>query len=875
MAAWIDERERWLSERRRAPRNAVYARVREDDSSVNRSSEMTGNLAYDLKHAARSLLRSPTFTIVVVLSLALGSGANTALFSLVDQALIRSLPVKKPDELVLLSWQGPFVGRFWGRVSDTDLFTYAQFRDLSSENKDKLQVFQSLCARKPTNLYVSSGGPAEPLPSELISSSCFQLFGVGAALGRVFDQGDDQRAGEHPVIVMSHDYWKNKLGSPPDIVGRKINVNGQSMTVVGVAAAGFRGADPLEAPSVWLPIMMQRQAAPEYAGWLEDPGAKWLHILGRLAPGKSVEQARAALQPWFSGTLENITRHQSWVPIGEQPTQKFLAGRIEVRAAHQGRSDQRLVLQRPLVILLAATAVVLLLACLNVASLFVARAYAKRKELALRSALGASGGRISRDVALQAAILSVVGAGGGIVVAPAISAALLSFLPESVTLIPEINLRVLVFATTVSMATGFLFGVAPAIHVSRVQPAHALREIASSMAGGARLRRALVIGQVALALVLLIAAGLFLRTLAGLRAQVGYAKANMLTFNVDLSKAGYSPLLARQKIVEMLRATRSLPAVDSVGMSRLKLMSGGGYSPRLTIGPGDRVVTEAVNGYMVSPGFFESLGVNFVDGHDFPQSEAEPSAGPEYRFAIVNENFVRRYLPNRNPLAGRLAVGIRPGVATTTQIVGVIRDFQYRGLRKPEVQVFFPALEKPLQSATFFVRTRGPAEATFSSIRGALRQLDPSLPAVVLKTVEAQIDTALATERFLATLATAFAVLAVLLAVMGLYGVMAFMVHRRTREIGIRLAVGAVPFKAVMLIVREAMILAGSGLLIGVPASLALAQFVESQLYGVRSADLPTMALAIVVISLVSVAASSVPAWRASRVQPSIALRTP
>jgi predicted permease len=829
----------------------------------------------DLRHGLRALRRSPAFTAVAVLSLALGVGANAAIYSLVDQVLLRRLPARDAQSLVLLSWNGTFPGRWrwWGRTTDRDLLSHPLYRDLAAENQQRLQVFSELFARKPADVHLAAGGDPESVRAELVSGSYFQALGARPALGRLLDESDDQRPGEHPVAVLSFDHWARRLGSPADIVGRKVVVNGQSMTVVGVAGPGFRGPDPLEAPALWMPAMMQQQAGPEYGAMIGDHRAKWLHVFGRLAPGVSPAQARAALQPWFKTVLEADTRRENLSNLPEVERQRFLASTLEVLPAAQGRSDQRAVLERPLLILLAATGLVLLLACLNVANLFLARAFARRHELAVRAALGASAPRLVRELAVQTGLLAAAGATLGLLIAPVVASALLTFLPETVTLSAAVNPRVFLFALAITLVTGALCVLAPAWLAGRIQPARALKEQSATVSGGVRLRRALVIGQVALALVLLIGAGLFARTLGSLRARASYVAPNLLTFQTDLSKRGYDFTRAKQNVVDLLAATRALPQVESAALSRLRLMSGGGYRMRYTVGPGDPVPTDEVHGFMISPGFFATLGVPFVAGGDFRETSIELAPDADYRFAIVNESFVRRYLQRRNPIGARLGAGIRTGKPPTIEIVGVVKDFPYSGLRSAEVQVFFPALEKELRGATFFVRTRGPAEAAFASIRAAVRRIDPGLPVVGLRTLEAQVDTALVTERFLATLATAFAGLAVLLAVIGLYGVMSFVVVRRTREIGIRLALGSSAARAVGQIVREAAVLVAAGLAIGLPLAFALGRLVESQLFGVRATDGPIMAGAILLLAVAALAGSALPARRASAVNPTEALR--
>lgn len=847
-----------------------------EESREARGTAAIEGFGRDLRHGLRVLGRSPAFTAVAVLSLALGVGANTAIYSLVDQALLRRLPARDPQALVLLSWNGSFPGRWWGRTTDRDLLSHPLYRELEAENRDRLRVFEAIFARKPASVYLSAGVAPEPVAAELVSGSYFQALGARAAQGRLLDPSDDQRPGEHPVVVLSHDYWQKRLGAPGDVIGRKVVVNDRSMTVVGVAASGFRGIDPIEAPALWMPTMMQQQAGPEFGAMIGDHRAKWLHVFARLAPGVTAAQAHAAVQPWFRTMLDADTRRPGWRDVnpGEAERRRFLASTLEVLPAAQGRSDQRAVLERPLLILLAATGLVLLLACLNVANLFLARAFARRRELAVRAALGASGPRIAREVALQTGLLAAAGAGAGLLLAPLVARVLLTFLPETVTLSAAIDARVFLFALAVTLLTGVLFGLAPALQAARTRPAHALKEQSAAVAGGVKLRRTLVIAQIALALVLLIGAGLFTRTLGTLRARASYVTPSLLTFRVDLSKRGHGPARARQKVVELLAAVRALPQVESAALSRLQLMTGGGYRMRYTVGPGEPIATDEVSGFMVSPDLFATLGVPVTRGRDFgepPPQVAPPQAS--HRFAIVNEAFVRRYLPHRDPIGARLGVGVRTGRPPTMEIVGVVADFPYSGLRTTEVQAFFPALEKDLQGATFFARTRGPAESAFSSIHAAVRAIDPGLPVVGLRTLEAQVDAGLVTERFLATLATAFATLAVLLAVLGLYGVMSFVVTRRTREIGIRIALGASPGQAVTLIVREAAVLVAAGLAIGLPLAWALGRLIESQLFGVRAMDAPTVAGATLVVALVSLVASALPAFRASAVDATEALR--
>jgi predicted permease len=823
-------------------------------------------LVKDIGYALRFLRHSPGFTVVTVLSLALGVGANSAIYSLVHQVLIQRLPARDPEALVLLSWNGMSPGRWWGRTTDRDLLSRPLYQELAAENRDHLHVFSEMFARKPANVYLAVGGMPEPAPVELVSGSYFRALGVGAVLGRVLGDTDDERPGESPVVVLSFDYWKNRLGGASDVIGRKLLVNNQSVVVIGVAAEGFRGIDPVEPSVLWMPTMLQQQAAPEYGTMIDDRRAKWLHVLGRLAPGVSAAQARTAMQPWFKAMLAADTQREGWPKVGGRDRLRFLASTLEVLPAARGRSDQRAVLQRPLLILEAGATLVLLLACLNVANLLLARTFARRREIAVRVALGASARQVARESAVETALLAIGGAIVGVGLAPVVGRSLTSFLPPTVFLNTGVDGRMLITSLGMAAATAVVFGLAPAMHASRTRPSEALKEQSGTVAGGVPLRRALVVGQIALALVLLTGAGLFVRTLGSLRARASYVSASLLTFQMDLSKRGYPPQDAKRKVLELFTALRGLPGVDSVALSRIALMAGGSYKMRYTIGPGVPIVTDDVHGFMVSPRFFATLGLPLVTGRDFVEPRSGLAPSDDYRSAIVNQSFVRRYLRGRSPVGARLGVGVDSEKPPAIEIVGVVPDFPYSGLRVAEEQVFFPALDRELQGATFFVRTHGAAESAFASVRSTVQRLDPTVPIVGLRTLDAQLDAALVSERFLATLATAFATLAALLAVMGLYGVMSFVVSRRTREIGIRLALGSSPLGAAGLIVRDAALLVTIGLSIGLPTAWVCSRLVESQLFGVRSMDPETTAAAVVLVAVVGLIASALPALRATAV---------
>ena len=827
---------------------------------------MLGQLSYDLRHAFRGLGRDRVFTLVALLSISLGVGANSAIFSLVDQALVRRLPVKDPDRLVLVNWNGTFIGGGWG---SSNLNSFPFYRDLKAEN----QVFDGMFCRAPFSVNLSTGETPEAANVDVVSGSYFSVLGVRPALGRLIEESDDLQPGAHPVVVFSFDYWQNRLGGAKDVIGLKVRINNYPMTVIGVAAAGFRGVDWGEVPSLWVPAMMKKQATPEF-DWLDNRRGRWLHVFGRLKPGISREQAQASLQPWFKAMLEADTRRDGFPKVTEVQRRKFLASNLELLPAAQGRSDLRRRLETPLIVLLSATGLILLLACLNVASLCLARAFARQRETALRLALGASPGRIVRELLVQSGVLAVGGGAFGILLAPLVTRALISFLPKNIDLSAAINPRMLWFTLAAAVLTGLLFGLAPAVRASRAAPGLALKERSSTVAGGVGLRKALVTVQIGLALVLLTGAGLFARTLAGLRGRgPGFSTTNLLMFRIDPSKSGYTQAQSKSMLVRSLVSMRNLPEVESAGVSTATMLTGGSWNQSLTVESGRRFVTDTIHCNAISPGYFANLGTPLLSGRDFSERDAHDDPKLGFRSAIVNESLARRYFGDGNPIGARVGLGDGPDTKAIIEIVGVVKTFAYRGIRATEDQIFFPYLEGLPGSGVFYVRTRMQSEAAIASIRSVVRQIDPSLPLLGLRTLEDQLDQSLLNERMLATLASAFAALAILLTVVGLYGVIAFVVTRRTREIGIRLALGASRSSAVWLILGDSAIMVAGGVAIALPAVWGLGRLIESQLYGVHATDAATIVGAVALVALVALAASALPTRRASSINPMEALR--
>ena len=843
-----------------------------------RTSTVFTNILRDVRLGLRGLRRDRGFAVTAIVSIGLGVGANAAIFSLVNQALFRSLPVAAPDRLVLLNWNGLFVGPGWG---SGNLMSYPFYRDL----RDETQVFDGVFGRAPFTVNLALEGSAEPTSAEVVTGSYFRVLGVRPFLGRLFDDSDDRQPGAHPVVVVSFDFWRTRLGSRSDVIGRTVRINTHPMAIVGVAAEGFTGIDWGAVPALWIPTMMKREATPDF-DWLLNRRGRWLHVFGRLKPGTTAQQSQAALQPWFNAMLHADTRREDWPRVTADQERRYLRASLEVLPASHGRSDLRARLQRPLLVLLAATALVLLLACLNVANLYLARGFARRRETALCLALGASRGRVVQELLVQSAIVAIVGAVLGTLLAPIVINALLSFLPQStagIDLSARIDMRLFGFALTVSLMTAILFTLAPAFRHARAQPSLALKEESSTIGAGIRLRKALVVGQIALAMTLLIGAGVFVRTLGNLRAKgPGFATTNQMMFRIDGSGIGYSPAQATVLTRNVLASVRNLPEVQSAGLSVAELLSGGSWNQQVTIQSERRVVTDGVvHCNAISPGFFDTLGVPILVGRDFTDRDAyetvtvsRPGEGaPGFRSAIINQSLARRYFGDRSPIGARLGLGNQPDTRTNIEIVGVVNTFSYRGLRDTEDQAFFPYFEGSFGGGTFWVRTRVPSRMAFSAIRNAVRQIDPALPIVRMRTLDDQVDGTLVNERLLATLASAFAGLAILLALVGVYGVTSFVVSRRTREIGIRVALGATRASAVRLILRDGATMLIGGVAIALPVVWGLGSLIQSQLFGVRAMDWPTVAVAAALIAVGALVASALPVRRATAISPIQALR--
>ena len=861
----------------------------------------------DFTYAWRGLVRSPLFTIVALVSISLGIGANTAIFTLVDEVLLRLLPVRSPDQLVLFNG----ARNHYGSNSGGNMLSFPMYEDFRDNFVDRgpapalprvsqtvpnpaptPKIFSGVFARRPVAINVGIDGSTERVPGELVSGTYFQVLGVGAAAGRLIMPDDDRERGVGNVAVLSYDYWKNRYGSDPAIIGQTITANNNTLTIIGVSQAGFTGLDIGFATSVFVPVMLKAQMTPTWDD-MDNRRSRWVNVFARLKPGVSQERALAILQPFFHGLLEEEVKAPAFSGTTPYTRQRFLQGTMSLLPAGQGRSPIRQQLTQPLWLLFGIVGGVLLIACANVASLLIARATARQKEIALRLAIGASRGRIVSQLLVESLLLAVAGGAIGLVVASWTTRFLLGFMPTSETphvISGAMDWRVLGFNFALALATGLLFGLVPAWRSTKPDLAPVLKDQAGSVVGGGvRFRKALVVTQVTISILLLISAGLFIRTLRNLRLlDLGIRTESVVAFNVSPSISGYTSARIPPFFKSLVERLRAQPGVTDAAFALVGLLEGNEWDNTITVEGYQAQQGESMNAYFnaVSPGYFKMMGIPVMRGREFDaRDEGAVPAGADksvndgtgngYRHIIVNESFAKKYFGERSPIGRHIGFGGNPGTPTPVEIVGVVRDSKYTGVRDEIPRtVFVPLLEDRTPGAVvFYLRASGDPSAAFAGAQRTVRELDANVPVYNLRTLERQIDRSLLVERFIATLSTAFGVLATLLAVIGLYGVMAYTVARRTREIGVRMALGAVQGDVVWLVMREVLMLVGLGMTIGLAAAWGLHRVVGNQLYGIGAGDPITIAGAAVLLAVVAMLAGYIPARRATRVNPVLALR--
>lgn len=826
---------------------------------------------YDLRFSLRSFVRTPSFTITAVLSLMLGIGATTAIYSLVDQVLLQALPVYQPERLVLIDWHGDAVTT--NGFGSWNLMSYPICRDLDQQKA----FFDGVFCRALTTINLSTGGDYQSTEAEIVSGNYFQVLGVRPAMGRVFVADDDGAPNANPAVVLSYGFWKKQLGGAPDVVGRRVLVNKYPMTVIGVAAPMFQGIDVGAVPSLWIPASMAAQAIPGFNDYRERRTV-WMQVLGRLKPGMTFHKAQVGLQPWFETMLREDTPRAGFPAITPERRRDYFNSTLVLSPAPQGHSVMRHDLLEPLWVLFGVTIVLLGLACLNVAGLFLARGSARDREISTRVALGASGGRIGRQLLADSLLIALTGGLLGIVLAPVVVRTLLTFLPRSTAanaLHSGVDSRLFLFAVVATVTAAVLSGFAPAWQAGRRSLVSSLRERVGTGLGGIRLRRVIVTVQIALTLILVVGAALFIRTLDALMVKgPGFATSSLISFGVDPMRSGYTKMQANRVTRYLDEAIRNSPITETSAVARFPLLTGGSWNDPMTIQGRERISTDRdVNLNSISPGFFKTLGIKMIAGRDFDQRDIRPPGETGERSAIVNKAFVKRYLGGQNPLGVRICEGSGPGAKPNISIIGVVSDFAYRNLRENSEQAYFSFLEGESSAGNFYAKVRGTPEEAFRTLRKIVHNADPALPMTDFSTLNEQVDQSLNTEHLLATLSGGFGAIALLLSLIGLYGVMAFVVTQRTREIAIRVALGAKRSSTIWLVVRDGLTMILWGIAIGLPLVWALGRLIESQLYDVKAFDPAALATAVLVLSFAALAAAFVPARRAAAVNPTDALR--
>jgi len=824
-------------------------------------------MTHDLRYAVRTLVNTPTFTLVVVLTLALGIGANTAIFSIADQLLLRLLPVDRPGELV--SFESP--GVFAGRSEGTNTFSYPMYRDF----RDRNDVFSGAIGSYLTSLTLSVGGQAGRVSGQLVTGNYFDVLGVHAVLGRTLSPADDSVPGGHPVAMISDGFWERRFARDRGVLGQSMAINGHPMTIVGVTPPGFYGIVIGESPDVIVPMMMKAQMTPT-RDHLEERRSRWLTAMARLKPGVTLAQAEASMNVLYRQINEQEVKDIT----GFSPTfrSRFLSRHLFVRPGGRGGSRLRDQFSTPIVVLMGMVGLVLLIACANVANLLIARGAARQKEVAIRLALGASRGAIVRQRLIESGVLALAGAAVGLPLAWWVTGILVRTLPAESAAIRTLNAapdaRVVLFALAVSLVTAVLFGLAPALQSTRPVLTSTLKDEAGSVAGGtgqARVRKTLVVAQVGLSVLLLAGAALFARSLYNLKMlNPGFDPDRLVAFNVDPPLSGYSRERAIQVIDRIQKRVASVAGVRGVAPSVMTLMSDSQWSSTIRVEGYAPKEGENMNPDInaVGPGYFATIDQALRAGREF--TERDGANAP--KVAIVNESFARYFFQGTNPIGRR--IGWRRN-DTMLEIVGVVKDSKSTNLRDPIsrfVYVPYPQADE-LNGMTFYVRTQGDPSAVAGAVRAAVQEVDPNLPVFEMKTMAAQVNESLFVERSVAWLSFAFGALATLLAALGLYGVMSYSVARRTREIGIRIALGAEPRSVVRLIVGEVAIMVAVGIAIGVPLAIALSRVVQSQLFELSARDPLALAASAALLAAIGLAAGYLPARRATRVDPIRALR--
>jgi predicted permease len=844
-------------------------------------------LLQDARHSIRILRQNPGFAAIAILSLALGIGANTAIFTLIDAVLLRSLPVSHPEQLVAyaLNPDKPSVG-----------FSNPDYEYIRDHNKSFAGVFAYGGGGSGVALEVPDEGAhstAQLISIQMVSGNYFDVLGVTPAIGRVFTSADNKTEDAHPFVVLDYSFWQRRFGGDSNVVGRRITLNGSPFNVVGVSRAGFTGAVIGNHPDAYTPIMMYREVQRGGRQW-NTRHQWWLTVIARLKPGVTMAAATPEADLLWKQILANDPETK---PPAAYDKDYALRNRGTLIEASGGYTFLRSQIQKPLMVLMIVVALVLLIACANVANLLLARATARQREIAIRLAIGAGRARLIMQLVVETLVIAMLGGIAGMAMAWWGVRLLLTFFPKrSIPLTFDLtpDWRLLAFSFGVCLVVGLLCGIAPAIQSTRPNLTSSLKNEAA--AGGRirfDMRRALVVVQVAVSLLLLIGAGLFVRSLSNLKSlDPGFSRESVLMIGTNPPALGYKSQRTRDFYDRLIDRIRRVPNVRTASLANITPLGGSRWNSGIAVEGYTRKPDEKpwIDMNSVSAGYFETLGIPILMGRDFraednpavspdpkprtgPGDEDEPLAPPQ-PVAIVNEAFAKKFFANQNPIGRHLTQGNKFDMAKSFEIVGVVKNANYFDIRKDvESMIYVPIWRFGAYGVTVCIRTTGKPESVTNSIRREVAQVDAAVPVLQTATLEDQFDNTIAQERTVTTLCSFFGGLAVLLAAIGLYGVMAYTVTRRYREIGIRMALGAEPGSVLWLVLRDTAWMVGVGALIGLPVAFGLTRLVESFLYGLTPQDPMSIGLATLALTVVTTLAGYLPARRATRVDPLVALR--
>jgi predicted permease len=829
----------------------------------------------NIKFALRTLFKTPFVTTIAVVSLAFGIGANTAIFSLFNQMLLKPLPVSRPHELVNLVAPDPKPGsQSCNQAGDCDaVLSYPMFRDLEKAT----DVFAGLAAHRAFGANLSYQGQTQNGDGMFVSGSYFPTLGLSPTLGRLLGPGDDATVGGLPVAVLAYDYWQTRFGARPDVLNATIIVNGKSLTIVGVAPAGFTGTTLGSQPRVFVPITMRGLLDNNFDGF-DNRLNYWAYAFGRLAPGMTIDTARTALQPKYRAIINEVEAPLQR-GMSDATMERFRNKPLLLEPGQRGQSSVHEEASTPLQILFGVTAIVLLIACANIANLLLARSAARAGEMAVRLSIGASRAKLIGQLLLESCLLAVIGGAGGLVVAMWTMRIIGALLPAeaSATLSFELEWPVMAFAAALSLVTGVLFGLFPAIHSTRPDLATTLKGTAGQPSGGRSatyFRGGLVVGQMALSMALLAAAGLFIKSLYNVsQVDLGLKLDNIVTFSVSPELNGYTPERSKILFEQLEQALTSQPGVTGVTASMVPLLAGSNWGTDVRVqgfesGP-DINSNSRFNA--VGPAYFSTLGIPVLSGREFVESDRLGGR----QVVVVNEAFAEKFKLGRDAVGKLMARSGRTNGELDMEIVGLVQNAKYSEVKAVVPPLFFTPYKQDerIGYMSFYVRTDASPEALLRTIPTVVASLDGNLPVEEIRTMPQQVKENVFLDRMISTLSAAFAALATILAAIGLYGVLAYTVTQRTREFGLRMALGADGANVRRLVLRQVGVMAAIGGVIGLALAIWIGRQAESQLYEVKGSDPIVFAAAFVLLGVVALAAGIIPAQRASKVNPMRALR--